>query len=437
MIRVSFFIMGFTLLFIACKPSNEKEKASVSDENEIHNLVKKRYAKLLNYKLDSTAFARSYNPKTNTIKKVPSSNWTSGFFAGNFWQIYMLTGEASFKTRAKAWTDFIEKEKYNDRTHDMGFKIHCSYGNGLKIEPNKDYEAIIIKSAKTLATRFDESIGSIRSWDWNEDVWQFPVIIDNMMNLELLFEATKISGDSTFHNIAVAHANTTLKNHFREDGSTWHVLDYDTITKNVRARVTHQGIHDESAWARGQAWAINGFVTAYRYTKDRRFLERAVTTADYFIHHKNLPEDGIPYWDFDHPDIPNTSRDVSAAAIVASGLVELYEYTNYKAFINYSKKVVESLKSKEYILSEDVEAPFILDHSFGDWSKKHEMDEPIVYGDYYFLQTLIRLRNLKKQIAKHRTDNFQILTTLAPSIAKVDFRIFQSLEPKPVLYYPI
>ncbi|WP_248722381.1 glycoside hydrolase family 88 protein [Seonamhaeicola sp. ML3] len=394
MIRVSFFIMGFTLLFIACKPGDEKKKDSVSNEDEINNLIKKRYSKFLDYELDSTAFARSYNPKTNTIKKVPSSNWTSGFFAGNFWQIYRLTGDDSFKESAKAWTAFVEREKYNDRTHDMGFKIFCSYGNGLKVEANKAYEDIIVKSAKTLATRFDENIGSIRSWDWNEDVWQFPVIIDNMMNLELLFEATKISGDSTFHKIAERHAVTTLKNHFREDGSTWHVLDYDTISGNVRARVTHQGIHDDSAWARGQAWAINGFTTTYRYTKDKRFLNRAVATANYFINHKNLPEDGIPYWDFDHPDIPNTSRDVSAAAIVASGLTELYQYTKDDTFINYSKKVAESLKSTGYILPEDLDVPFILDHSFGDWSHKVEMDEPIVYGDYYFLELLIRLKAL-------------------------------------------
>jgi len=395
MFRVSCFIMGFTLLFIACKPNNGKEKNVSLSEGQINNLLQIRYNKLLDYELDSMAFARSYNPKTGILNKVPSSNWTSGFFAGNFWQIYMLTGNEAFKERAKAWTAFVEQEKYNDKTHDMGFKVFCSFGNGLKVEDNTAYKDIILYSAATLSTRFDENIGSIRSWDWNEDVWQFPVIIDNMMNLELLFEATKISGDSTFHNIAVKHANTTLKNHFRTDGSTWHVLDYDTISGQVRARVTHQGIGDESAWARGQGWAINGFTTVYRYTKDEKYLDRAVATANYFINHKNMPEDGIPFWDFDHPDIPNTSRDVSAAAIVASALLELYNYTKNESFLNYSKKVVKSLKSKEYILSEDIEVPFILDHSFGDWSQKLEMDEPIVYGDYYFLQTLLRLRDLK------------------------------------------
>ncbi len=393
MFRVSFLfiILGFACL--SCK-SEDKNKA-VDDKEIIEALLKARYNKFLDYKVDSMAFARSYNPKTAAIKKVPSKDWTSGFFPGNFWQIYMLTSDEAFKNKAKKWTAFVEKEKFNGGTHDMGFKIFCSFGNGLEVENNQEYKDIIVKSAQTLSTRFNEHIGSIRSWDHHSDVWQFPVIIDNMMNLELLFEATKISGDSTYHKLAVKHANTTLKNHFRSDGSTWHVLDYDTISGQVRARVTHQGISDDSAWARGQGWAINGYTTVYRYTKQKKYLDRAVATANYFINHKNMPEDGIPYWDFDHPDIPNTSRDVSAAAIVASALVELYHYTNNDAFLNYSKKVAKSLKSVDYILPDDIDAPFVLDHSFGDWSHREEMDEPIVYGDYYFLQTLLRLRDLE------------------------------------------
>ncbi|APY11662.1 glucuronyl hydrolase [Seonamhaeicola sp. S2-3] len=393
MFRVSFLLIILGFACVSCKFKDKNQ--TVNSKESIEALLKVRYSKLLDYKLDSTAFARSYNPKTKTIKKVPSKDWTSGFFAGNFWQIYMLTNNEVYKTKAKEWTAFIEKEKYNNKTHDMGFKVFCSFGNGLKVENNKKYEDIIVESAKTLSTRFNEKIGSIRSWDFNKEKWQFPVIIDNMMNLELLFEATKISGDSTFYKIAVKHANTTLKNHFRPDGSTWHVLDYDTISGLVRARVTHQGIDDNSAWARGQSWAINGFTTVYRYTKDEKYLNRAIATANYFINHENMPDDGIPYWDFDDPDIPNVFRDASAGAIVASALVELYKYTKNQSYLDYSKKVVNTLKTVDYILSEEVEAPFILDHSFGDWSKKHEMDEPIVYGDYYFLQTLLRLRDLE------------------------------------------
>lgn len=395
MSKFSFFVLVIGLICSFSCRSNIKNKSETGLINTENRLLK-RYAKLFEYPLDSMSIPRSYSHKKKKIKKVPSKDWTSGFFPGNLWQIYMLTGNKDFKDRAAAWNVFIEKEKFNSGTHDMGFKIYCSFGNGIKANENIDtYSQVILRSAKTLISRYDENIGSIRSWDWNKEVWQFPVIIDNMMNLELLFEATKISGDSTFHKIAVQHAKTTMANHFRPDGSTWHVVDYDTVSNTFRTKVTHQGIADNSAWARGQGWAINGFTTVYRYTKNPIFLERAKATANYFIYHKNLPKDGIPFWDFDDPDIPNVSRDVSAAAIVASALVELYEYTNDEHYLNYSRKVATVLKTDKYLLPNDSEIPFILEHSFGDWSKREEMDEPIVYADYYFLQTLLRLKDLE------------------------------------------
>ena len=209
----------------------------------------------------------------------------------------------------------------------MGFKVFCSFGKGLEVEENQHYKDVIIKSAKTLSTRFNAKVGAIRSWDFNKDIWEFPVIIDNMLNLELLFEATKISGDSTYHKIAVQHANTTLKNHFREDNSTVHVVVYDTITGKVKDKVTHQGFSKESSWARGQGWAIYGYTMAYRYTKDNAYLHQAEATANYFINNINMPEDGISYWDFNDPSIPNAPRDVSASTVVASALTELYGYT--------------------------------------------------------------------------------------------------------------
>ncbi len=392
MIKKNFPLIAILVFSVLLSCKNEG-KSTTENSESIEAKLEKRYSKLVTYPLDSTAFPRSVNLKTDTIKKVPSKDWTSGFFAGNLWQLYELTGDEAYRNKAKQWTAFIEKEKFNDRTHDMGFKVFCSFGNGLKHDNNEDYMRIIVESAKTLGTRFKENIGSIRSWDFNKDIWQFPVIIDNMMNLELLFEATKISGDSTFHKMAVTHANTTLKNHFRPDNSCYHVLDYDTITSQPRLKVTHQGFNDESSWARGQGWAIYGYTMAYRYTKDLRYLERAKATAGFYLNHKNLPEDGIPYWDFEDPSIPNAPRDVSAGTLVASALVELYTYTKNETYLNYSKKVINSLKSKEYVLDETIEAPFILDHSTGNWPKKDEIDEPIVYGDYYFLETLLRLKN--------------------------------------------
>lgn len=388
-ISLIIFIVGFTLL--GCK-SKDEDNAIITTKIDIDSLLNNRYQKLLHYKPDSLAFPRSYDYKNKTIKKVPSKDWTSGFYTGSLWQLYNLTKDLKYKEHAKKWTAFIEKEKYNNRTHDMGFKVFCSFGNGYKVEPTEDYKNIIIKSAQTLSTRFNKNVGCIRSWDFNKDIWEFPVIIDNMMNLELLFEATKLSKDSTFHNMAVSHANTTLKNHFRPDNSTVHVVVYDTINGAVKEKVTHQGINDQSAWARGQAWAIYGYTMCYRYTKDSNYLKQAEATANFFINHKDIRNDGIAYWDFDDPSIPNAPRDVSASTIVASALVELADYTKNDAYLNFSKKVINSLKSEEYILDKDFEAPFILDHSTGNWPKKDEMDEPISYGDYYFLETMNRLQ---------------------------------------------
>ncbi len=398
MLKFSCLLVALGLLCVSCN-SEGKTKGLVTDIEPVSKTqLEVRYAALLNYELDSLGFPRSFTKPDLKVRKVPSKDWTSGFFPGNLWQIYKLTGDTNFMERAAKWTAFVEKEKYNNHTHDMGFKVFSSFGEGYKVTKSEAYKTILLESAQTLATRFDAKVGSIRSWDFNADIWEFPVIIDNMMNLELLFEATQLSGDSIYHNIAVEHANTTMKNHFRKDGSTWHVLDYDKTTGAVRARVTHQGVHDNSVWSRGQAWAINGFTMAYRYTNDLKYLERAKATANFFIHHEKMPEDGIPYWDLDHPEIPNISRDVSAAAIIASALVELYNYTNVSAYLDYSKKVVQTLKSSDYILSKDMDTPFILDHSFGDWSKRLEMDEPIVYGDYYFLQTLLRLKEVEQDL---------------------------------------
>jgi unsaturated chondroitin disaccharide hydrolase len=367
-------------------------------QNSIENtIVKKRlnsrFEKLLAYPIDSLAFPRSMSVKTGEIKKVPSKDWTSGFYVGNLWQLYTLTDDIRYKTLASQWTPFLEKEKFNGKTHDMGFKIFCSFGKGYEINHSEEYKKIIIESAQTLTTRFNKKIGSIKSWD-NRERWEFPVIIDNMMNLELLFEASKLTGDDSYRKIAIQHANTTLKNHFRKDNSCYHVVGYDSISGKVKSKNTHQGYSDESAWARGQAWAVYGFTMAYRYTKDKSYLKQAEATTKFFINHKNLPEDGIPYWDFDVPTIPNTYRDASAAAIMASALIELYTFTKNGMYLNYSNKVIQSLSSDKYLLDESVKGPFILDHCTGDWSKKAELDEPIIYGDYYFLEAIIRKKAL-------------------------------------------
>lgn len=390
-IWVKGFCVFIILTTLSCKEKTNKKESSKNLSAD--SLLHIRYQKILDYSVDSVSIPRSFDPKTNEIFKVAPKDWTSGFYPGNLWQLYKLTGDESFKSKAKDLTGYIEQEKFNDGTHDMGFKIYSSFGEGYEVTKNRHYENVILESASTLATRFNETVGSIRSWDFNKDVWEYPVIIDNMMNLELLFEATKISGDSTFHKIAVQHANTTLINHFRDDNSSFHVVVYDTISGNVIDKVTNQGYHDSSSWARGQAWGIYGFTMCYRYTNNPVYLEQAEKSAEFYLKHKNLPDDGIPFWDFDDPGLPNAVKDVSAATIVASALVELASFTNQSKYLDYSEQVLRTLKSNEYVLSPEIEVPFILKHSTGNWPIKDEMDVSINYADFYFLELMLRTKN--------------------------------------------
>ena len=390
MSKISFFalVLGFALLAQSCKSGINSTTKSTSAMAE--NLLETRYKMLLDYPVDSMSMPRSMSIKTNEIKKVPSKDWTSGFFAGNLWQLYRLTGNDAYKKQAEKWTPFSKKESVNRNSHDVGFKVYCSYGEALKVENKQEYKDVIIKGAETLCTRFDAKVGAIRSWDFNKEIWDYPVIIDNMMNLELLFEATKLSGNKKYQDIAIQHANATLKNQFREDNSCYHVIDYNPATGAVRKKTTLQGYNDDSIWARGQGWAVYGFTMSYRYTKDPAYLKQAEATAKFFMNDKNLPEDGIPYWDFRDPAIPNSARDVSAATVMASALYELYDYTKNKSYLAFAEKIIASLHSDKYILDPKINAPFIFDHSTGNWPKHDEIDEPIIYADYYFLEALLR-----------------------------------------------
>lgn len=323
----------------------------------------------------------------NTLRLVPSSNWVSGFYPGTLWQLYEHNKSSRLREAAETWTSFIEREQYNASTHDLGFMVYCSFGNGWRITDNKAYEPVIIQTAKTLADRYSETVGCIRSWDWNADVWSYPVIIDNMMNLELLYAAAKLSGDKELSRIATRHAETTMNNHYRDDNSCYHVIDYDPVTGEVRNRQTFQGETDDSAWARGQSWGLYGFAMAYKETGDRRFLEHARKIADFFFNHPRLPEDQIPYWDFDAADIPNAPRDVSAATVAACGLLRLAEADpdNKAKYLGWTDGVLMSLEKDIYQTNR---APFLLDHSTGAKPLGHEIDRPISYADYYYVEAL-------------------------------------------------
>lgn len=330
------------------------------------------------------------------LKMVVARDWTSGFFPGMLWYMYELTKDPKWLEQAKLFTANIEKQQFTTTTHDLGFILYCSYGNGYRLTGDTSYRPIIIQSAKSLSKRFSPVTGVIRSWDHHADQWQFPVIIDNMMNLELLFEATKLTGDSSYYKIAVSHANTTLKNHFRKDFSSYHVVDYDPVNGAVKAKATAQGYADESSWARGQAWALYGFTMCYRETKDKAYLVQADHIADYIFHQaQNLPADKIPYWDFNDPKIPASPRDASAAAIMASGLFELSQYSSKgKAYRKTAEQLLSTL-SKDYTSKPGTNYGFLLEHSTGNKPSNSEIDVPIIYADYYYLEALLRSRQLR------------------------------------------
>jgi len=324
------------------------------------------------------------------FKMVGSKDWTSGFFPAELWYFYQYTKDKKWLELAKKYTEDIKPEQFNRGTHDLGFMIYCPFGNGFRLTGDPAYKAVIIQAAKSLSTRFNATVGVIKSWDHNGDKWKYPVIIDNMMNLELLFETTKLTDDSSFYKIAVTHANTTLKNHFRPDFSSYHVIDYDTLTGNVLQKVTAQGYANESAWARGQAWALYGYTMCYRETKNKAYLAQADGIAGFILNNKITPADGIPYWDYNDPKIPETSRDASAASITASALYELAKYsTNGKKYKAAADKILNSLSTK-YTGKIGANYGFILEHSTGHRPAKSEIDVPINYADYYYLEALLR-----------------------------------------------
>jgi uncharacterized protein YyaL (SSP411 family) len=334
--------------------------------------------------------------KAGELVLVPSRDWTSGFFAGELWYLYEYTGKEEWRKRAEEFTARMEPEQWNRKTHDMGFKMYCSYGNGYRLTKSAAYKDILIQSAKTLSTRFRPVTGVIRSWDHSQDKWSYPVIIDNLINLELLFFATRMTGDSSFYKIAVSHARTTLKNHFRADYSSYHVLEYDSVTGKVLKKNTHQGYSHESAWARGQAWALYGYTMCYRETKDRSFLEQAEKIEAFIFHHPNLPPDLIPYWDFNAPGIPNEPRDASAAAVMASALYELSSYSAQgKSYRAKADKIIGNLAT-HYTSPAGENRGFILLHSTGSKPSSSEVDAPLSYADYYFLEALLRKQELDK-----------------------------------------
>lgn len=335
------------------------------------------------------------------IVYVPTDDWVSGFFAGTLWYMYELTGDENWADHARKHTEVLDTIQYLTWHHDVGFMIYDSYGNGLRLKNIEGYKDVCVNTAKSLSTRFRPKAGVLQSWNtdrgWQaERGWECPVIIDNMMNLELLFKATEFSGDSTYAKIAISHADKTLENHFRPDWSCYHVVDYDLNTGEVRRKCTAQGYADESAWARGQAWALYGYAVAYRFTHDKKYLDLSEHVADFLFNSPTMPEDLVPYWDFNAPGIPDEPRDASSAAVIASGLYEMSYHTGNNEYKEKADKIIESLSTPAYRAAQGTNGGFILMHSVGSIPHGSSIDVPLNYADYYFLEALIRKQNIEK-----------------------------------------
>jgi rhamnogalacturonyl hydrolase YesR len=351
------------------------------------DVAAKQYDLMLANHPDSTKFPFSVNPD-GTSKDSKSVWWCSGFFGGSLWSLYEFTKDDKWKAAANRWTMAVSNEQYNTNTHDLGFMLYCPFGSGYRLTQNETYKSVLLKGAESLATRFDPKIGLIKSWNKFQEKYDYPVIIDNMMNLELLFWASKTTGNPKYYNICVTHADNTLKNHFREDFSSYHVVCYGP-NGEVLAKKTHQGAADESAWARGQAWGLYGYTVMYRETKDKKYLKVAKSIAKFILENPNLPEDKIPYWDFSKP---GEERDASAGAITASALFEMSQYVSKKEARYYkamATKMLESL-SNNYFRADGGNNGFILKHSTGNKAGNVEVDVPLNYADYYYLEALLR-----------------------------------------------
>lgn len=353
--------------------------------------------KVMKGKLSPEVFPKTYYADKDKFETSSSGWWCSGFYPGTLIYLYQQSKDTSLLNEANRMLKVLAKEQYNKGTHDLGFMMYCSFGNALQAEPKQEYRDILINSAKSLSTRFNPKVGCIKSWD-SKNPDDYLVIIDNMMNLELLFWATKATGDSSFYKTAVTHANTTMKNHFRPDYSSYHVVNYNAQSGGVQQKRTAQGYADESAWARGQSWGLYGYTVMYRETKDQKYLDQAKHIAHFILSNPALPADKIPYWDYNAPDIPNALRDASAGAVMASALLELcrYDKANGPLYFKTAETIIRNLSTVQYKAAIGTNGGFLLKHSVGSLPGHSEVDVPLTYADYYFIEALGRYQQLAR-----------------------------------------
>ncbi len=401
MVKNSFVLIGFCICVLLLFSCAGTIKGTTATENNLVALLNQQAKKTVEEtRVENTMPVLIEAGKQQwTNEKI--SNWRSGFWPGIQWYLFEATNDEYWKTQARLSTEklsgLLDKPVYN---HDLGFQLYCSYGNAFRLTGNAAYKKILLRAADSLITLYNPVVGTILSWPYRRknDGWPHHTIIDNMMNLELLFWAAKNGGNKKYYDYAVRHATVTMQNHFRPDYSTYHVLNYDDKTGKAIKGTTHQGLADSSMWARGQAWAIYGFTMAFRETGNREFLQTAINATNVYL--ARVPEDLVPYWDFDDPTIPNAPRDASAAAIVASALFELAPLSKNevleKKYYAVANAMLAALSSKQY-LSGDVNHAFLL-HSTGNKPAGKDVDVSIIYADYYFLEALLRQKKSKETL---------------------------------------
>lgn len=398
----------FLVGIIGCKNSNKTKTSSTLSKTDVSIILQKQIEDCENQleisvpKLtDLTKHPRLIETNDSEWKEVPNGRlvWTSGFYPGILWYAYDVTGRQKWKKEAIKRTEVFEDFKTITEHHDIGFMMFPAYGKGYEIGNKKEYKSVLLTSAASLASRFNPKVGTLKSWSntmhprWKQHI----TIIDNMLNLELLFWASKNGGDSKFYDIAVKHAETTMENHFRTDLTSWHVLEYDSINGAVLNKHTKQGYSDDSRWSRGQAWGVYGFTMVYKETKDKKFLDFAQKITDTYL--AQLPDDMIPCWDFDVQGNPNEEKDASAAAVVASALFDLSTFVdtkeNQERYYNAAVDILKSLGSSSYSAG-GIADSFLL-HSTGAKSLGHEIDVALIYADYYYIEALSRLKKMQEK----------------------------------------
>jgi len=339
--------------------------------------------------LSSTQFPKASRTDGTwtTVSNTDTLGWTQSFFPGSMWMMFQVAQEPLWQGRADRWTRTLENQKNNRASHDTGEKIMYSFGQAYRQTGNTYYRDVALTGAASFASRYNSLAGIIVCCDWNRN-WKMPLAIDTMIAIELLLWGADNGGPSQWRQMALQHALTTLRDAVRPDGSTYHIVDYEPTTGAVRFRGTYQGYANESTWSRGQAWAIYGFTRVYRYTRDARMLEAAMRTADYYL--GRLPADGVPNWDF---DAPRLQKDSSAAAVVASALLELSGFVSdsgvAERYRSAALRMLDTLASPAYF-AKGTNSPGLLLHGTGHLPANQEIDVSLIYGDYYFLEAILR-----------------------------------------------